>query len=130
VQIEIYQNSDITNLSLQVDSVDMEEELLHHKLKMKDKSPPALHLLMVYDGLKLAYIIGEGVIIYCQTVSVLDLLILLIAVYYIFDLNYPEIYGQLLSFIQQFVLEQPYTYFRGTNFQNFAAHVKMESKKG
>jgi hypothetical protein len=110
--------------------VDLTEEQLKKLLNVKnEKTPPCLKVLMSDGMFKLAYVVAEGKVIHGQTKSVLDALILVLAVYYVFDLQYPAIYGQLLGFLQQQVLEQPYTFFKGTNFQTFLARVKATSNQ-
>jgi hypothetical protein len=108
---------------LQIDDIDIPEDNLKRVLKVKADQPPALRLL-VKDGIfKKAYVVGLNRIIKCQTTNVLDSVMVLLAVYYVMDAHYPQIYGQLLGFIQQFVLQEPYTQFRGTNWQKFATKL-------
>ena len=106
----------------------MPEAVLTHKLKVKETEPPALCLFLIDGEYKMAYVVGEGVRINTQAHSVLDSLVVLLAVYYVFDLNYPAMYGQLLGFLQQHVLEEPYTYFKGSNFKTFSARVGLNEK--
>lgn len=76
------------------------------------------------NSFKMAYIVAEGHKINAQTSNILDTVIALLAAYYVFDLNYPAMYGQFLGFLQQFVLEEPYIYFKGTNFQTLSSRIK------
>lgn len=103
----------------------MPEEVLHRKLSVKEKAPLALRILYTDDDVKMVYVVGEGSVINTHTTNILDAVIILLGAYYIFDLNYPAMYGQLLGFLQQHILEEPYTYFKGTNFQKFSNKLKF-----
>jgi hypothetical protein len=50
-----------------------------------------------------------------QTLSVLDSIMLLIAIYYVFDLEYPTRYAQMVGIIQHWVVGDAYTEQRCTN---------------
>ena len=95
--------------SFQVDDVDFTEEGLRGLLKVKDKLPPSLKVLTMDGSCKVAY--------------VYDALLLLLVPYYVMDLDYPAVYGQLLGFLQQFIIEEPYTFFKGTNYIQMARKV-------
>jgi hypothetical protein len=107
----------------QIEDVDLTEAELKQALKVKPDQPPALRLLMKDNKFKKAYVVGENKIIDCQTTSILDSLTMVLAVYYVMDIHYPQIYGQVLGFLQQFLLEEPYTFLRGTNWQKFANKI-------
>jgi hypothetical protein len=47
---------------------------------------------------------GDNCQIFGQTLSVLDSIMLLIAIYYVFDLEYPAMYAQMLGIIQHWVV--------------------------
>lgn len=103
----------------------MPEDVLCRKLTVKDKAPLALRILTTDGDIKMVYVVGEGTVINSRTTNVLDAVVVLLGAYYIFDLNYPAIYGQLLGFLQQHILEEPYTYFKGSNYQNFSNKLKF-----
>ena len=106
-----------------MDNIDIEPEKLRRILDINESAPAALRILLTEERFREAYIVGEGCVIECQTVSVLDSLMNLLAFYYVMDLNYPAIYGQLLGFLQQHVLEEPYTFTKGANFLSFSTKV-------
>ena len=118
---------------LQKDDVDIPKERLPRVLKVKpvkDKEPMALRILTQDEKVKLIYIVGEGQIIQSSKCNVFESVLTLLACYYDFDLNYPAICGQLLGFIQQTILEEPYTSFKGTNFQTFTTKFKSVQLPG
>ena len=83
---------------------------------------PRLVLICQSDGqLDKGFILCDGVRITGSS-SVLECILLLIATYYTFDLDYPAVYAQLLGFLQQMVLLDPYTGKKSTNF------IKMVKK--
>jgi len=55
-----------------------------------------------------------------QTLNVLDAAVLLMAVYYVFDLDYPEIYSQVLGMIQQWVIGDIYTQSKSSSWIKFS----------
>ncbi|XP_071845550.1 uncharacterized protein [Apostichopus japonicus] len=110
---------------LEVDNIDMQEDVLRRKLGVKDKAPLELRILTIDNDIKMIYAVGEGVTIDCRTTNSLEAIVALLGGYYIFDLNYPAIYGQLLGFLQQHILEEPYTYFKGSNYQQFSNKLKF-----
>lgn len=96
---------------------------------MKDKAPLELRSLTIDNNIKIIYAVGGGVFIDCGTNNSLKAIVALLGGYYIFDLNYPAIYGQLLGFLQQHILEEPYTYFKGSNYQQFSNKLKFSIKE-
>lgn len=103
-----------------MDNVDIPEDQLRKKLKTKVDAPMSITLLMVDKKPTLAYLVGGSHHINCNTADVTEAVVLLLGSYYAFHLNYPAIYGQLLGFLQQYILEEPYPFFKGTNFQKFS----------
>ena len=62
-----------------------------------------------------AFVTVDGSIIKCKNNNT-NAMISLMAAYYTFDLEYPEIYCQFLGFLQEKMLGLPYTYKKSTNF--------------
>ena len=91
-------------------------------LQVINTDPPSLRFLKIGDYIKAIYIV-EGAILKSQSTQVFDALVEMLAVYYIFDLNYPAIYGQLLGFLQQHILKEPYTFFKRSNFQSYSNKI-------
>jgi len=57
----------------------------------------------------LNYMVGDNCLMFGQTLSVLDIIMLLIAIYYVFDLEYPTTYAQMVGIIQHWVIGDAYT---------------------
>lgn len=60
------------------------------------------------------YIIGDDTKIFGQTINIIDGIILLMASYYVFDLEYPIIYSRVLGIIQHWVLGDIFTQTKST----------------
>lgn len=85
------------------------DALTEHHLHSEPKEAP--FLLVALDGngdIITIHIIGDGKDVFGQTENVLDAIVLLIAVYYVFDLSYPRAYDQFLGFIQHWVIGDPF----------------------
>jgi hypothetical protein len=74
-------------------------------LPAKDLEPAEVEAprLVVYLDTKKTvlcqYIIEDGVQIFAQTTSVLNAMMVLMATYYVLDLEYPTVYCQVLGFL-------------------------------
>lgn len=110
-----------------MESVDIPEETLKKKLASKEKTPFAVTMIKVEEQ-HLTFLVGGSRIIKCQSVDAVEAVVLLLAAYYVFDLNYPAMYGQVLGFLQEKLLLQPYTFFKGTNFQKFVHKLKSQNQ--
>ena len=49
-------------------------------------------------------VVCDEVQIYTQAETLLDGLMVLLAVYYVFDLAYPQMYSQLLGILQEYII--------------------------
>ena len=54
-------------------------------------------------------VVSDEVQMYTQAETLLDGLMVLLAVYYVFDLAYPKIYSQLLGILQEYIINEPST---------------------
>jgi hypothetical protein len=54
-------------------------------------------------------VVSDEVQMYTQAETLLDGLMVLLAVYYVFDLAYPKIYSQLLGILQEYIINEPFT---------------------
>ena len=54
-------------------------------------------------------VVSDEVQMYTQAETLLDGLMVLLAVYYVFDLAYPKIYSQLLRILQEYIINEPFT---------------------
>jgi hypothetical protein len=75
------------------------------------------------------YVVGDNCQMFGQTLSVLDSIMLLIAIYYVFDLEYPTRYAQMVGIIQHWVVGDAYTEQRCTNFIKFSDMLSISSDK-
>jgi hypothetical protein len=75
------------------------------------------------------YVVDDNCQIFGQTLSVLDSIMLLIAIYYVFDLEYPTMYVQMVGIIQHWVVGDAYTEQKCTNFIKFSDMLSKSSDK-
>ena len=91
-------------------------------LNSAEKSPPHIIATVEKESLEHVYIIGDGCTIPCEVGDdICDAIILLLGTYYIFDLGYPRIYSQILGFLQQYVLNDPYYLEKSADYKHFVA---------
>ena len=96
---------------------------LEISLKSKELEPP--HLRIMYnpdESLHGIYIVGDGDYIDAGDI-VLDALVTTIAVYYVFDLDYPDIFSQILGILQQYVVKDVYTGRKGSKYVRFSKWI-------
>ena len=87
---------------------------------MPEDPPRLVVYLDTDDQVQCIYVVGDGTKIFGQTCSILDAVILLIAVYYIFDFDYPAIYSQVLGIVQHWVIGDPFTESKGSSWIKFS----------
>ena len=75
------------------------------------------------------YVVGDNCQMFGQTLSVLDSIMLLIAIYYVFDLEYPTMYAQMVGIIQHWVVGDAYTKQKWSNFIQFSDMLSISSDK-
>ena len=75
------------------------------------------------------YVVDDNCQIFGQTLSVLDSIMLLIAIYYVFDLEYPTMYAQMVGIIQHWVVGDAYTEQKWSNFIEFSDMLSISSDK-
>ncbi|XP_022093701.1 uncharacterized protein LOC110980929 [Acanthaster planci] len=73
-------------------------------LKTGDKDPPKLVIIKRDDKITAIFIVGDGVRISCKGSMVANAVITLLGVYYVFNLDYPKIYSQILGILQTHVV--------------------------
>ena len=93
------------------------------QLQLQDKEAPCLKVLTMDNQYQVAYITGDEKYINSMVKCVTDAAVLLLAVYYVMDLNYPANYGQYLGLLQQHLLDEPITFFKGSNFILFNSQL-------
>lgn len=67
--------------------------------------PRLILFLKGMDQLEMTVIATNNCRIYCQTENVINSIMILLASYYVFNLDYPRKYSQCLGFLQQYVLD-------------------------
>ena len=75
------------------------------------------------------YVVGDNCQMFGQTLSVLNSIMLLIAIYYVFDLEYPTMYVQMVGIMQHWVVGDAYTEQKCTNFIKFSDMLSKSSDK-
>ena len=105
-------------MCFQVEDKNISDEKLQELFHIMADEPPSLKVLTVNGAFHQAYVVGHNTILkscYADT-DMYSALVFLLATYYVMHLDYPAIYSQLLGFLQQYVAEEPFTSFKGTNF--------------
>ncbi|CAG2216096.1 unnamed protein product [Mytilus edulis] len=88
----------------------IEDDDVKNKLKSKEMTPPHL-VIFKSESKKLAiYIVGDSIHITCQGSSVTSAITQLLAIYYVFDIDYPKCYAMVLGLLQIFVMNEAFTY--------------------
>jgi hypothetical protein len=75
------------------------------------------------------YVVGDNCQMFGQTLSVLNSIMLLIAICYVLDLEYPTMYAQRLGIIQHWVVGDAFTEQKCTNFIKFSDMLSILSDK-
>ncbi|CAG2241445.1 unnamed protein product [Mytilus edulis] len=98
----------------------IEDDDVKNKLKSKEMTPPHL-VIFKSESKKLAiYIVGDSIHITCQGSSVTSAITQLLAIYYVFDIDYPKCYAMVLGLLQIFVMNEAFTYETSKKFKFFA----------
>lgn len=85
---------------------DVEEKEVEKYTKSHEEECPRLILFLKgMDQLEMTVITTNNCRIYCQTENVINSIMILLASYYVFNLDYPRKYSQCLGFLQQYVLD-------------------------
>jgi hypothetical protein len=75
------------------------------------------------------YVVGDNCQMFGQTLSVLDSIMLLIAIYYVFDLEYPTMFVQMVGIIQHWVVGDAYTEQKWSNLIKYSDMLLKSSDK-
>ena len=93
------------------------DKLPEKYLMSEEEDVPVLVVFLDTENNSLCnYIIGDDTKMFGQTINILDGIILLMASYYVFDLEYPIIYSQVLGIIQHWVLGDIFTQTKSTHW--------------
>ena len=112
-----------------MDIFDLGAQSLDRMLKPKDAKAPSLRILEVNGYYQLGFVVYDGIAINTMANGPLEALLVLMAVYYTFDLDYPGVYGQTLGFLQEKVLGEPNPYFKSSNYIEFSKRIKSIMKQ-
>ena len=97
---------------------------MHEALKSSQGAAPKL-ILFRDDGQSIgAYISGDETAIRCYGDCLMVMMLQLLAVYYVFDLDYPKANAMFLGLLQQFVLDEPFTKESSKKFKFFAKKMR------
>eukprot|EP00105_Crassostrea_gigas_P039153 XP_019923301.1 PREDICTED: uncharacterized protein LOC105329498 [Crassostrea gigas] len=105
------------------------ENIPKKHLDSEKESPPSLIVFKNEDEVLVIYIVADGCQILDTTRCIRTAVMLLIASYYVFDLDYPAIYGQFLGFLQHWVVGDIFTQNKCTNWINFSEQYRAHVKK-
>ena len=108
---------------------DVPEDEFDKHLKTETNDAPHLVIFTKNMIFEAAVIVGDASEIAAQCTSVPEALVVLMAVYYVMDLDYPKIYSQLLGFIQHFVVGDPYTGEKSADYKHFVAKLELDIAK-
>ena len=75
------------------------------------------------------FIVGGGEVIRVQKRSVREGVFELIGAYYIFNVEYPQVYTSALSVIQEIALEEPVTGRKTKKYKQFVTKLRAEFVK-
>ncbi len=102
---------------------DATADMVSNLTKSQPGDSPRLHLFYSGDSLDTAVVSGDGTKVMMPNCdSVECALLVLVATYYVFDIDYPRAYSMVLGFIQQSVLCQPFT---TTTTKGFTSMIHM-----
>lgn len=103
---------------------DVEEKDVEKYTKSHEEEGPRLILFLKgKDQLEMTVIATDNCRIYCQTENVINSIMILLASYYIFNLDYSRKYSQCLSFLQQYVLVDAFTSEKSLKYQHFVKKI-------
>ncbi|CAC5375782.1 unnamed protein product [Mytilus coruscus] len=98
----------------------IEDDDVKNKLKSKEMTPPHL-VIFKSESKKLAiYIVGDSIHISSQGSTVTSVITQLLAIYYVFDIDYPKCYAMVLGLLQIFVMNEAFTYETSKKFKFYA----------
>lgn len=102
-----------------IDEKDFDKYTKSHE----EEGPRLVLFLKGTEQLEMAVIVTDSCKIYCQAKSILDSIIIVLASYYVFNLDYPRKYNQCLGFSQQCVLEDAFTGDKSSKYKHFLQKI-------
>ena len=103
---------------------DIDEKYFDKYTKSHEEEGPRLVMFLKgKEQLEMAVIVTDSCKIYCQAKSILDSIIILLASYYVCNLDYPRKYNQWLGFSQQYVLRDAFTGDKSSKYKHFLKNI-------
>ncbi|KAL5019832.1 hypothetical protein ScPMuIL_002724 [Solemya velum] len=100
----------VSSGSIGTSSPDVPDDEVEKELRCGKLAPPRLVIFKSEGCIKGQYVVADGTYINVNSCSEKAGVLLLVAVYYILDLEYPRVYSQLLGILQTHLVDiQPYT---------------------
>ena len=90
------------------------------------------HILLFSNGgdkLTAAYVVGDGKIVSAKHKCSLSALLLLLEMYYLFEIDYPRRYAMVLALFQVIVFEEPFSKETSKNWNFFMKQLKTSFAK-
>ncbi|KAG8188438.1 hypothetical protein JTE90_008005 [Oedothorax gibbosus] len=98
----------IVSESIFVHKTDLPEEEIMQNVKSIENSFPQLYIFSNGDELKRTLVAGDTTIVNTRTTDLSEAILVLIAAYYTFSLDYPPCFAQILGLLQNFVVGESY----------------------
>lgn len=100
------------------------------ELDTPQRTAPHILVFVGDETLKGAFIVGDFVFIDCKSNNMSVAVLTLLATYYVFDLEYPRIYSQVLGILQtHFMKTLPYDGQKSKNYCVFSTQLRNKIKE-
>ncbi|KAL5016716.1 hypothetical protein ScPMuIL_006305 [Solemya velum] len=106
---------------------DVPDDEVEKELRCGKLAPPRLVIFKSEGCIKGQYVVADGTYINVNSCSEKAGVLLLVAVYYILDLEYPRVYSQLLGILQTHLVDiQPYTGIKSVRYRKFSTDLTKQ----
>ncbi|GIX89574.1 hypothetical protein CEXT_52902 [Caerostris extrusa] len=107
--------------SVVVHKINIPEREMLQQVQSNENSSPLLFIFS--DGVELqkAFIAGDKTIIHTNTTDLGEALIILIATYYTFSMDYPKSFSQILGLLQTYVVGESYESIKSNRYTAFVS---------
>ncbi|GIY09160.1 hypothetical protein CDAR_535161 [Caerostris darwini] len=107
--------------SVVVHKINIPEREMLQQVQSNENSSPLLFIFS--DGVELqkAFIAGDKTIIHTDTTDLGEALIILIATYYTFSMDYPKSFSQILGLLQTYVVGESYESIKSNRYTAFVS---------
>lgn len=104
---------------------DIPDEDIQTELQTAPHTAPHIAVFRRSGQVTGSFIIGDGSCIDCQSDNIEVAVLTLLATYYVFDLDYPQIYSQVLGILQTYIIQTvPYDGPKSKNYCMFSTQLK------